>query len=435
MIVIPTALLFSRYRAFREPTRLELTPLTIIIGKNGGGKSVLTRLPLILASGLASQAESPLDLTAGGVSHGARFEDLIYQRSAQPFSLGAEISESGRTLQFVTTLRHVVERHSLAVEAFELSDGGQRAVSLKAARPEDIGNPEGTFVAQFGPDQAEREVRVKIVGLFPTEIDGDADASTRLRERRSLFEGAFASPSYLGPFRSEQGALPRIPRQGVRDLGPRGERALDLVGDDLLRGDGALVRAVEDWFEGAMGGNRLKLERAGDLPRLLVHDPIRNVDVDISDTGAGFAQVFPIVVQALARRMGRITSSIVIVEQPELHLHPAAHGDIADLIGDTVGACGGQVRYICETHSEQVVTRFRRRIAEGQLPQGTVKLASVGHQSAIDDVIEPLRSIGLDALGNPDSWPVGVFNEAFDDLVLLREAAQRRLAEEPRREV
>jgi hypothetical protein len=39
--------------------------------------------------------------------------------------------------------------------------------------------------------------------------------------------------------------------------------------------------------------------------------------------------------------------------------------------------------------------------------------------------------IGIDDLGNPDSWPVGVFNEAFDDLVFLREAAQRRLAEEP----
>jgi predicted ATPase len=413
---------------------LELTPLTVIIGKNGGGKSVLTRLPLILASGLASQAESPLDLTAGGISHGARFEDLIYQRSAQPFSLGAEISASGRTLKFVTTLRHVVERHSLAVEAFELSEGGQLTVSLKAARPEDIGNPAGMFVAQFGPDSAERQVRAKIAGLFPTEIDGDADASSRLLECRRLFEGAFASPSYLGPFRSEQGALPRIPRQGVHDLGPCGERALDIVGDDLLRGDGELVRAVEDWFEGAMGGNRLKLERAGDLPRLLVHDPIRSVDVDIGDTGAGFAQVFPIVVQALARRMGRISGSIVIVEQPELHLHPAAHGDVADLIGETVSTCASDIRYICETHSEQVITRLRRRVAEGRLSDGTVKLASVGHQSAMDDAIEPLRSIGLDALGNPDSWPVGVFNEAFDDLVLLREAAQRRLAEEARRD-
>jgi recombinational DNA repair ATPase RecF len=107
--VILTALLFSRYRAFREATRLDFAPLTVIIGKNGGGKSVLTRLPLLIAGGLAAQAEASLDLTAGGISHAARYEDLIYQRSAQPFSLGAEISDGNRTLRFVTTIRHVAE--------------------------------------------------------------------------------------------------------------------------------------------------------------------------------------------------------------------------------------------------------------------------------------------------------------------------------------
>jgi recombinational DNA repair ATPase RecF len=44
----PNIFQLSRYRAFRDVTLLELAPLTVIIGKNGGGKSVLTRLPLLL---------------------------------------------------------------------------------------------------------------------------------------------------------------------------------------------------------------------------------------------------------------------------------------------------------------------------------------------------------------------------------------------------
>ena len=307
----------------------------------------------------------------------------------------------------------------------------QRIVSLKAARPEDIAYPSGLFLATFGTDPTETEVHVQIVGLFPTEIAGNAEVSAEIRKRREMFESVFASPSYLGPFRSEDGSLPRIPRQGVRHLGPRGERALDILGDDALRGDGELVRKVEDWFDAAMGGNRVKLQRAGDLPRLMVHDPVRNIDVDICDTGAGFAQVFPVVVQSLARQMGRLTSRLVIVEQPELHLHPAAHGNVADLIGDSAAVCQGEARFICETHSEQVITRLRRRTAEGRIPAGLIKIASVGHQGAMEDIPEPLRMIDTDALGNLDAWPVGVFNEAFDDLVLLREAVQRRLAEVP----
>lgn len=245
-----------------------------------------------------------------------------------------------------------------------------------------------------------------------------------------LFEEAFAHPSYLGPFRSEVGSLPRIPRQGVRDLGPRGERALDILGDDALRGAGALARDVEEWFEAAMDGNRVKLERRGDLPRMLVHDPLRDVDVDLAETGVGFAQVFPVVVQAFARRADRITSPFVIVEQPELHLHPAAHGGVADLILETVIRCHGKVRYLCETHSEQIVTRLRRRVAEAKIAADAIKIISVGHQSGPDAEVEPLRVIGLNTLGNPDAWPIGVFDEAFEDLVNLREAARKREAED-----
>jgi hypothetical protein len=58
-------------------------------------------------------------------------------------------------------------------------------------------------------------------------------------------------------------------------------------------------------------------------------------------------------------------------------------------------------------------------------------LLTASHQSAIDDIPEPLRVIGLDASGALDGWPIGVFNEAFDDLVLMREAVRRRLAEDP----
>ena len=170
-----------------------------------------------------------------------------------------------------------------------------------------------------------------------------------------------------------------------------------------------------------MNGSRVILTGTADIARMLVHDPLRKVDVDFVDTGAGFSQVFPIIVQALAIRFRRLTCSLAIIEQPELHLHPAAHGAVADLLVDIVAACGDKVRYICETHSEQLITRLRRRIAEGRIAPDAVSIVSVGHQSANDAEIEPLRTICLDQAGTPNAWPVGVFSEAFDDLVLISE--------------
>jgi predicted ATPase len=420
--LIPTALLFSRYRAFSELSRIELAPVTVIIGKNGSGKSVITRLPLILGSGLDPNAESPFDLLAGGIHHANRYEDLIYQRSALPFSLGAEISDGADGWRFLTTLRHVVETHTVGVEAFELHHTTARVLKLSISRPEDIGKPDAMFSAIFGDSTTERQVHVTFRGLFPTCVQEDEAASTALLNARTLFHAALASPSYLGPFRSEHGALTHTPSQGVKDLGPKGERALDIVGDDRLRRDGALATAVEDWFETNMQA-RLKLVMSADLPRIVVNDPVRKLDVDIDETGAGFAQLFPVVVQALSCKAGRLTSPLMIVEQPELHLHPGAHGYVTDLICATAKERRMQVRYICETHSEQVVMRIRRWIAKQEISPGDVKIISVAHQSSRDEPVEPFRMISIDELGNPDAWPVDVFDDAFKDLVEIREAA------------
>ena len=269
-------------------------------------------------------------------------------------------------------------------------------------------------------DKEPRTVEVNFAGLLPRYVEGDADISRKIKEYRDFFENAFRSSGYLGPFRSEAASIARVPRQGVLTLGPKGERALDLLGDNVLRGDGVLAEQVKSWFEQAMYGNGIIIQMAGGIPRLLVHDAARGLEVDLAETGAGFAQVLPIVTQLLAIDAGILKNGVSIVEQPELHLHPAAHGAVADLFIQLLQNKSPAVQ-ICETHSEQFITRVRLRIAEQKVDPRDINLISVGHQAQGEEV-EPIRQISFDEYGSPDSWPVGVFNEAFDDLVLLKAA-------------
>ena len=153
--MIPSALHLSRFRAFLEPARIELAPLTIVIGKNGSGKSVLTRLQLLISGGLWPTSDSVLDLFAGGISRASRYDDLIYQRSAQPFSIGAETSDGQNNLKFVTTVRYVPEIHAPGIEEFELSRNGNRVLRLRLAQPEQLAVRTATFAAQRGEDETE----------------------------------------------------------------------------------------------------------------------------------------------------------------------------------------------------------------------------------------------------------------------------------------
>ena len=421
-----SALSWTRYRSFKEPQRVTVAPVTLIIGRNGSGKSVISRLPVLLASGVHADAIDPLDLSAGGVVHAATYQDLVHSRSRLPFSLGAEVSDGTDCFEFETSLRYVSELRSLAVESFWLSRRGEVLLDVALTDDGQLTSPDPHYkVTVSGLPTA---VSVSFSGLLPSVTGFEGAFREVLNEALAAIRRALPPPSYLGPFRVEASRFSRSPGQRVRDLGPKGERAIELLAEDQIRFGGNLVKGVSDWFSDALKQG-ISVDVLDDRSRLMVADHRSTTDVSLADTGAGFSQVLPMVVQHHAFRMRRLPASTLIVEQPELHLHPGAHGAVMDLALQTVGETldGRKPNCIIETHSEQVIMRLRRRIAEGFDPT-RVALWSVNHRESDDaDAAEdPLRVITFDAGGDPDAWPLGVFEEALDDLTALRRAARER---------
>lgn len=114
--------------------------------------------------------------------------------------------------------------------------------------------------------------------------------------------------------------------------------------------------------------------------------------INLKNTGYGASQVIPIIIQSvtarqrvLANKEGEILKArYVVIEQPELHLHPRAQAQLADLFVeeihishlDPVQAEHTRTRanpklsgvvFILETHSEHLLLRFLRRLAETNL--------------------------------------------------------------------
>lgn len=423
-----SALSWMRYRSFKERQRVEVAPVTVIIGRNGSGKSVISRLPVLLASGVDVEAIDPLDLSAGGVEHAATYQDLVHSRSRLPFSLGAEVSSRNDRFEFETSLRYVSELRSLAVETFWLSRRGERLMQADLSDERQLTSAEPNYDIVIGGQRSSFNA-ITFAGLLPRESDFyDGVFRKVLGEALAAIRRALPAPSYLGPFRVDAGHFSRAPGQRVRELGPKGERVIELLAEDQVRFGGDLVRGVSQWFTDALKQG-ISIDVLEDRSRLKVADHRSRTDVSLADTGAGLAQVLPVVVQHHAFRKERLPASTLIVEQPELHLHPGAHGAVMDLALESV-TIAGEARIpncLLETHSEQIIMRLRRRIAEGFDPS-QVALWSLNHRESDDaDASEdPLRVIKFDASGDPDAWPVGVFEEALDDLTALRRAARDR---------
>jgi hypothetical protein len=184
----------------------------------------------------------------------------------------------------------------------------------------------------------------------------------------------------------------------------------------LLYADTELRAAVGIWTAENLDGWRLDVKQNLDFFHLTAR---RAREGNLADAGQGIQQVLPVAALCCWRKLARGGQSFLdIIEQPELHLHDAAHAPLGDLLLSAVSE--GQGNILVETHSESLVLRVRRRVAEGLSPD-QVAIAYVedtGEGSRI-------RQIRLSSDGEVDWWPEGVFSEAFLEVKAIRRAQRR----------
>ena len=182
-----------------------------------------------------------------------------------------------------------------------------------------------------------------------------------------------------------------------------------------------MVNVVGNWFAENLGGWRLDIskQKEGEGFAIVLMSPEdSNVKINIMDVGQGINQVLPLVVRGFLGHPGQKNSNgIDIIEQPELHIHPAAHGSLAELIVNTAKHENGC--FIIETHSENFILRMRRLIAEGQLDCKNVIIYWVNNEEISGTFLKP---IFIDNEGEVDYWPKGVFTEDYQELIAIRKA-------------
>jgi predicted ATPase len=143
--------------------------------------------------------------------------------------------------------------------------------------------------------------------------------------------------------------------------------------------------------------------------------------VRLTDVGFGISQVLPVIVECFYVP----AHSIVIFEQPEIHLHPSVQADLADLFIEAVqareqGIGDRGIQLIVESHSEHFLRRLQRRIAEEKIGPEQVAMYFCSTEKAI------LQELEVDEYGNISNWPENFFGDEMGDLVAMTEAAMQR---------
>jgi predicted ATPase len=222
---------------------------------------------------------------------------------------------------------------------------------------------------------------------------------------------------YLGPFRTE-------PERSISiestQYDPQGRHMYQFLLKAINNSESDLLQNIGDWYEKNFEGWRLLVntERA---PIFTIELKKNNVSVNLKDTGNGLSQVLPIIISCFLKAVKE--NLLLVFEQPELHLHPAAHGEIAELFVKTAMA-DHKKRFVIETHSQNIILRIRKLIAEGVISPNDVSLNFIDFDE--ENTISTIRKINVDEFGKVDFWPEGIFEEAFHEAVALRRAQKER---------
>jgi hypothetical protein len=255
--------------------------------------------------------------------------------------------------------------------------------------------------ARSGPGPTPRFFLSEIESTnVPDLADLVSQISRRVRDEISQID-------YIGPLRNFPERTYIFSGSDANTVGTRGQNlphilfARELHHAELNR----LADLLELGYEIRVTQTRVRA--LNDVFAVRLIDKKTKIDVGLSDVGFGVSQVLPVLLESFLS-----SRSTVLIEQPEIHLHPRLQASLGDVFASAVKS-SAERQFIIETHSEHIFLRLKTLIRKGDLPANALKVLFVRRDAAGGHI----RELRLDDKGDlRDPWPDGFFDDAYHEV-------------------
>jgi len=438
-----THLKLENFKIWKTTGPIRLARLTLLLGTNSSGKSSLIQ-SLLLIRQTVKGTDHSLDLNFGNPDAAdsvtlGQFKDVLCRHSAATETtaanqIGIEFrwSDDGTETDSVLFSARYRQGSGGSAELEFLRLGKEReGFTVKRRKPgiyklslATVRKPLGQS-AEYRPERSfafsaatlnrlgEKAETIKSVG--PALLDELSKIIylgpvRRLAQRDYIWAGRM--PAHIGDDGAK--AVDALIASGVA-------KQTAIRRNKSLPSEAVLFDQTAYWLHQMNLADGLEVRAIGNSARYELLIKNDGEASNLKDVGVGVSQVLPVIVAALFAKPGHI----VMVEEPESHLHPLAQSQLAELFAQVSAERG--VQFIVETHSEHLFRRMQTLIAKQEITSTQAAMYFVEREgkSAI------LRKLILDEYGRLQNWPNGFFGDSLGEtreqarLVFSREARQR----------
>jgi predicted ATPase len=449
-----TQLAIKNFKAWRDTGNIRLAPITVFFGSNSAGKTSLLQFLLMLRQSAESrdrkQVFHPGDETTD-VDLGT-YRDLVYRHETKrqiEFSLawtlpeGMEVGDvltgkkyRGNDLQFeAEVLSGDAARQAIGSLRYTLGDPASGGLSVDMRRE----GPSNYAVTAIPYQLVRNQGRawtlpepLRFYG-FPDEVLAYFQNAGFTSELVLGLEQQLRRIKYLGPLRQRPRRTYTWSGVAPDTVGFDGRSSIPAIlasqGRSISRGRNkraeSFLGITARWLKelGLLDNFDPKaLAKASKQYEIVVEAVSGGVETNLPDVGFGVSQVLPVIVECFYAG----PESTIVIEQPELHLHPRVQAYLANLFVETIRAREDgkdrKVQLLIESHSEHFIYRLQRLIAEEVVGPEDVALyfCRAGSNGSL---IEPLE---LNEDGDIVNWPKDFFGDEMDDVRVRLAAAAAR---------
>ncbi|MGL4942198.1 MAG: DUF3696 domain-containing protein [Thermoguttaceae bacterium] len=452
-----TELQIKNFKIWEDTGLIRMAPITLFFGTNSSGKSSIGQFLMMLKQ-TAEQSDRQTVLNPGGnntpVQLGS-FGEMVSHRDTKnkiEFSYSWQLPQKleikdpitqktycGQAIRFNAIIGSDTKKAIPVVQEFGyLVKNGSSSLTVgmkKQVKDADyvVNSSEYVFKRNLGRVWPIKSP-MQFYG-FPDEVPAYHQNAEFVKSLNLEHENMFKSISYLGPLRTKTERLYTWSGTQPESVDVDGRNTVPAILAGKDRKIALYKKRNAKPFEEVIA---TQLKRMGLIEEIKVnrisegrHEyevKVRTKGsrdfVDLPDVGFGISQVLPVLVQCFYAPAG----SVIIMEQPEIHLHPSAQSALADVMIDVIksrenGKDRG-IQLIIETHSEHFLRRFQRRIAEESLSNDEF-VAYFADTTKPKPTLEQLK---INEYGGVENWPKDFFGDEMGDIFAQNKiASQRRI--------